>query len=240
MASEALRLVRRKDPFCAPKGTQRAGPGESRKKPGAPTEARARPQPAQGLRGATSSPLLLPSQAGAGREHKRLQLPSGHRPTPNSWPRPWGTGAEASCERQTARGGRRWPRAGDPGRRAWEGEAQREGGQEFLRLPGLQERPKTRVSKNRQRPARGGEEQGTARPALLGSGPRPPLTRAEVWRKARGAEGDGAAGSRTAGERRRPGPPREEPEHTRETRDCFRPLGLPRLRTPRRSRAPPH
>lgn len=89
-----------------------------------------------------------------------------------------------------------------PGRRpgaAGLGGSTEGGRRELLRLPGLPERPKERVSKNRQRPARGGEERKGTRnspPALLWSGPRPPLTRAEVWRKPRGTEGDGASARR--------------------------------------------
>ncbi|XP_067564606.1 octapeptide-repeat protein T2-like [Pseudorca crassidens] len=65
----------------------------------------ARPRPPQrGLR----SPLL-PSPGGAGREHKRLQLPSGRGPTPPT-PGPGPTrGEEAGKERQGCR---------DPGRQA--------------------------------------------------------------------------------------------------------------------------
>lgn len=56
----------------------------------------------------------------------------------------------------------------------------------------------------------------------------------------RGTEGDGASALGGREGRGGPGPPREQPEHTRESRDRFRPLGFPRLRAPRRSRAPPH
>ncbi|XDB56683.1 PREDICTED: translation initiation factor IF-2-like [Capra hircus] len=77
--------------------------------------------PARGLPGAASTPPLLPSAGGAGREHKRLQLPSGRGPTPPTpGPGP-ARGEEAGRERQ---GGRereleraRAGPAGDPRRR---------------------------------------------------------------------------------------------------------------------------
>lgn len=83
---------------------------------GTPKEARGRAGPAGGLpRSASNSPS---SPCGAGREHKRLQLPSGRRPTSPTPDPGRARGKEAAGERQ---GGpeRAWMgRAGDPGRRA--------------------------------------------------------------------------------------------------------------------------
>lgn len=133
-----------KDQFCAPKGTQRTGRGwEAGSSRGSPDrgqgQAPARPRPPRrNLRSLPSSPR----RAGRGASTKDSNFRAGARPPPTPGPGPAGR-PEASCERRAARGERRWPRAGDPGgggpgRR---GAAQREGGRELRRLPGLPERP---------------------------------------------------------------------------------------------------
>lgn len=220
---------------------------ESRNKPGAPTQTRARPEPGPSPPEASPAqpplPPLLPSPVGAGREHKRLQLPSGHRPTPNSWPGP-GRPTRGELRMPGGQGRARVAPGRRPGAAGLGGST--EGRRELLRLPGLPEPPKERVSKNRQRPARGGEERKGTRnspPALVRSGPRPPLTRAEVWRKPRGTEGDGA--SALGGREGRGGPGRRVRSPSTRARVATAsapsaPLGSPRLRAPRRSRAPPH
>lgn len=117
--------------------------------------ARAGARPAQGLPGAASAPLPPPfaGRGGAGREHKRLQLPSGRGPT-RPTPGPGLTrGEEAGRKRQGGRERTRMGRAGDPGPRARVGIGSGGGGWELLGLTGLPEWPKKRVSKNRQRPA---------------------------------------------------------------------------------------
>lgn len=99
---------------------------ESRKKPGGPnpgqSQAPARPRPPRrNLRSLPSSPR----RSGRGASTKDSNFRAGTGPPPTPGPGPAGR-PEASCECQAARGGRGWPRAGDPGRQAWEG-AQREG-----------------------------------------------------------------------------------------------------------------
>lgn len=229
------REEKRKDQFGAPQGTQRAGPirkpEETRGPNPGQSQAPARPRPPRrNLRSLPSSPR----RAGRGASTKDSNFRAGTGPPPTPGPGPAGR-SRASCERQAARGGRGWPRAGAPGRRAWEG-ARREGGRELLRLAGLPARPKERVSKNRQRPAGGGEE----RKGTRNSPPALPQERPAAPTHPRGTEGDGASALGGREGRGGPGPPREQPEHTRESRDRFRPLGFPRLRAPRRSRAPPH
>lgn len=240
MAGEALRAVKgegrtRSARLRKPKELARTGePEETRIPERGQGQAPARPRPPRrNLRSLPSSPC----RPGRGASTKDSNFRAGAGPPPTPGPgracRPG-----ASCERQAARGERGRPRARRPGAGGLGGGSSEEGGRELLRIPGLPERSKGRVSKNRQRPAGGGEEgKGTrnSSPALLPSGPRPQLTRAEVWRKPRGAEGDGAAalGGRAseraggrAGGRRRPRPPREEPgAHARQSP----PLPPPRL-----------
>lgn len=118
---EALRsLGSQAGPVLRALGIPQTQPGrESRKMPQVWPGAGA--GPARGLPGAASTPPLLPSAGGAGREHKRLQLPSGRGPTPPTpGPGP-ARGEEAGRERQ---GGRereleraRAGPAGDPRRR---------------------------------------------------------------------------------------------------------------------------
>lgn len=235
MAGEALRAVKgegrtRSARLRKPKELARAGEPEE---PGSPSEARARPQPARGLPGATSAPSPPPL---AGRGGARAQkTPTSERAPAH--PQLLAPAGPADQE-QAANARRPGASAGCPG--GLGGGSSEGGGRELHRIPGLPERPKGRVSKNRQRPAGGGEEEKGTRnssPALLPSGPRPPLTRAEVWRKPRGAEGDGAAAlggraSGRAGGRRRPRPPREEPgAHARQSP----PLPPPRLLSAPRS-----
>lgn len=116
----------------------------------------ARAPPAQGLPRAASVPLIPPpaGRGGARREHKRLQLPSGRRPTPPTPGLGPARGEEADRKRQGGRERARMGRAGDPGPRARVGVDSGGGGRELLGLLGLPRIAEERVSKNRQRLAR--------------------------------------------------------------------------------------
>lgn len=98
---------------------------ESRKK--LRDRARAGGPPARGLPGAASAPTLLPLPGGAGREHKRLQLPSGRGPTPPTPGPGQARGKEVGRKRQ---GGRELARIG------WAGPATQGGGWDEVRGEG--------------------------------------------------------------------------------------------------------
>lgn len=225
-----LREPKEQDRTGKPEETRGPNPGQS--------QAPARPRPPRrNLRSLPSSPR----RSGRGASTKDSNFRAGTGPPPTPGRGPYGR-QEASCECQEARGERGWPGAGDLGRRAWEG-AQRKGAESYSGSQDSRNGLKKRVSKNRQRLARGGEEgKGTRNspPVLLRSGPRPPLTRAEVWRKPRGTEGDGASALGRREGTGGPGRHVRSPSTRAKSRDRFRPLGFPRLRAPRRSRAPPH
>ena len=123
---------------------------ESRKKPGARTRARA--GPARGLPRAASPPHSSPR--GAGREHKRLQLPSGRGPTPPTPDRGRARREEADRRRQGGQERARMGQAGDPGRRARVGAGFGGRAPGVTLARGTPRMAEKRVSKNRQRPAR--------------------------------------------------------------------------------------
>lgn len=233
VAGEALRAV---------KGEGRAGSARLRKpkelaRAGKPEEARipergqgqapARPRPPRrNLRSLPSSPR----RPGRGASTKDSNFRAGAGPPPTPGPgracRPG-----ASCERQAARDERGRPRARRPGAGGLGGGSSEGGGRELLRLPGLPERPKERVSKNRQRPAGGGEEGKRTRNSSPHSsraarGPHSPAPRSGGSRAARKATARPLSEGERAGGRRRPRPPREEPgAHARQSP----PLPPPRL-----------
>lgn len=128
-AEEALRPVESEaGPVLRATGSpQTQTARESQKKPG--DGARVGARPAQGLPSVASASLSPPlaGRGGARHEHKRLQLPSGRRPTPPTpGPGP-ARGEEVGRKRQGGRERARMGRAGDPGPRARVGEVRGEG-----------------------------------------------------------------------------------------------------------------
>lgn len=165
---------------------------ESRNKPGAPTQTRARPEPGPSPPEASPAqpplPPLLPSPVGAGREHKRLQLPSGHRPTPNSWPGP-GRPTRGELRMPGGQGRARVAPGRRPGAAGLGGST--EGRRELLRLPGLPEPPKEflKIGNGQPEEVRNVKAQGTALPHSSGAarGPHSPALRSGGSRAARKA-----------------------------------------------------
>lgn len=159
-------------------------------------------------RGLRAFPPPLAGRGGARREHKRLQLPSGRRPTsPTPGPGP-ARGEESSRKRQGGRERARMGRAGDPGPRVRAGIGWGKGSQELVGLPGLQEWPKKEFLKigSGQR-----EELGDRKETRNTLKKKPAATthpRGEVWRKPRSTEEGGAAalGDGREGEGKEAGP----------------------------------
>lgn len=147
-AKEAFRPMRcEARPVLRASGARRPSKGEK-----AGRNSETRPEPEARLLQASPArpplPTLLPSPGGAGREHKRLQLPSGRGPTPPTPGPGRARGKEAGRKRQGGRELARMGRAGDPGR--WVGWGSGGGSWDLFGLPGLPEWPKKRVAKNRQ------------------------------------------------------------------------------------------
>lgn len=203
-------------PLLRATGSPKTQPGRrSRQKPGDGAEA----PPAQGLPSAASVPLLPPpaGRGGARREHKRLQLPSGRRPTPPTPGLGPARGEEAGRKRQGGRERARMGRAGDPGPPARVGVGSGGRGPGVTRAPGTPRIAEKRVSKNRQRLARicGRPKRNKEHPPTpLRRRPRPPLTRAERSGGSRAARKKAVpphsgAGGKEEGRKRTP-PRREE------------------------------
>lgn len=90
-ARKALRPVRKKGPVWRASGNPKSWTDQKAgRNPGPQPRPEPGPSPPEASPAQPPLPPLLPSPGGAGREHKRLQLPSGHRPTPNSRPGPGG------------------------------------------------------------------------------------------------------------------------------------------------------
>lgn len=177
---------------------------ESRKKPGAPTQARARPQPARGLPGATSAPSP-PPLAGRGGARAQKTPTSERAPAHPQLParaRRADRGRAANARRPGAGAGGpgQAPRGGGPGRE--------HGGRGAESYSGSQDSQHGRkkeflkIGNGPPEEARNGKAQGTARPHSPRSGPRPPLTRAARKATARplseGGRAEAAPGRRVS------------------------------------------
>lgn len=174
-----LREPKEQDRAGKPEETWGPNPGQS--------QAPARPRPPRrNLRSLPSSPR----RSGRGASTKDSNFRAGTGPPPTPGPglsdRP-----EASCECQEARGERGWPRAGDLGRRAWEG-AQRKGAESYSGSQDSRNGLKKEFLKIGNGPpeeVRNEKAQGTDRPYSLGAarGPHSPALRSGGSRAARKA-----------------------------------------------------
>lgn len=254
MEGEALRAVKgegrtRSARLRKPKELARTGePEETRIPERGQGQAPARPRPPRrNLRSLPSSPC----RPGRGASTKDSNFRAGAGPPPTPGPgracRPG-----ASCERQAARGERGRPRARRPGAGGLGGGSSEEGAESYSGSQDSRNGRKEEFLKIGSGPpeeVRKEKAPGTARPhsSRAARGPNSPAPRSGESRAARKAtarplsEGERASG-RAGGREGGGGPGRlvRSPEHTRDSRHRFRPLGFPRLRAPRRSRAPPH